>query len=457
MLGAGSADGTRLPPFIVYKGKNLWARWMQGGPAASMYTVSDSGWMEGDNFLQWFQKMFLPSVKSLTTKYPIVLFFDGHHSHLTMDLIKLARENNIHLICFPPHCTHILQPLDVSVFSPVKDVWRKILKEYQLGTCAATVTKEDFPRLISKLWEISFLPGHLRSGFLKCGLCPLRREAISSGKLSKALPHKKPSTEKGGRNNVTGESSSSSVTGESPSSDVTGESPSSDVTGESPCSDVTRESPSSDVTEESPSSDGTRKFSSSKTKVVINLTGECTVNSTVTPIRLHLRGYFSQLLQKNKLGRRHTTNKQKLKPKFYGEALTLDEFFNKISEEEEKAAEVKKAAAEKKALKRKAAEQKAAKQKKAAGTGKSTSGTRTRASEAKTPVPSPVTSSSSSEAEVSSTDDDGCCEECGGCYKDDDQATRKCWMGCDSCERWFHCSCVGLRAVPKRFWSCKFC
>ena len=78
MLGAGAADGTRLPPFIVYKGKNLWARWMQGGPAASMYTMSESGWMEGDNFLQWFQKMFLPSVKSLTMKYPVVLFFDGH-------------------------------------------------------------------------------------------------------------------------------------------------------------------------------------------------------------------------------------------------------------------------------------------------------------------------------------------------------------------------------------------
>ena len=135
MLGAGSVDGTRLPPYIVYKGKNLWARWMERGPAAAMYTVSDSGWMEGNNFLQWFEKKFLPAVKGSTEKFPAVLFFDGHHSHLTLKLIKMARDNNVHLICSPPHCSHIIQPLDVSVFSPVKDAWRKILKEYQLETC----------------------------------------------------------------------------------------------------------------------------------------------------------------------------------------------------------------------------------------------------------------------------------------------------------------------------------
>ena len=119
---------------------------------------------------------------------------------------KKRLENNVHLICFPPHCTHIIQPLDMSVFSPVKDAWRKILKEYQLETCDATVTKEDFPRLVSRLWEVTFLPTHMKSGFLKRGLCPLNREAIPSHKLSKALPHNKPSTGEGN------ESSSSQVT-----------------------------------------------------------------------------------------------------------------------------------------------------------------------------------------------------------------------------------------------------
>ena len=63
VLGAGCANGTSLPPFVVYKGENLWVRWMKGGPCGCVYTVSDSGWMETANFLQWFKNLCLPSVK----------------------------------------------------------------------------------------------------------------------------------------------------------------------------------------------------------------------------------------------------------------------------------------------------------------------------------------------------------------------------------------------------------
>lgn len=85
--------------------------------------VSDSGWMESGNFVQWFEKMFLPATKHVAKKLPVILFFDGHHSHLSIKLIELARAHNVHLFCFPPHCTHILQPLDVAVFGPVKAAW----------------------------------------------------------------------------------------------------------------------------------------------------------------------------------------------------------------------------------------------------------------------------------------------------------------------------------------------
>jgi hypothetical protein len=74
--------------------------------------------------------LLLSAVQNLTKNHPVILFFDGHHSHLTLDLIELARQ---HLICFPPQCT-------------------------QLATCAAVVDKEDFPPLLFMLWDIAFLP-----------------------------------------------------------------------------------------------------------------------------------------------------------------------------------------------------------------------------------------------------------------------------------------------------------
>ena len=154
----------------LLKGKNFWARLMIGGPAGAMFSVSDSEWMEGANFIQWFKQMFLLAVRGATVEKPVILFFNGHHLHLTIELIKTARDNNVYMICLPPYCTHVMEPLDVSVYGAVKTAWRKVLKEHQLATCAAVVTKEDFPALLLRLWELSFKPEHLKNGFVKCGL-----------------------------------------------------------------------------------------------------------------------------------------------------------------------------------------------------------------------------------------------------------------------------------------------
>ena len=39
LLRSACADGTRLPPYILYKGKHLWSRWMKGGPAGSVFCL----------------------------------------------------------------------------------------------------------------------------------------------------------------------------------------------------------------------------------------------------------------------------------------------------------------------------------------------------------------------------------------------------------------------------------
>ena len=173
-----SAAGQRLPPFILYKGKNLYQRWMTGGPAGAVYGISDSGWMDGANFVSWFQKLFLPAVSHLTASAPVYLFFDGHYSHVSLELIRVARENNVKLFCLPPNCTHVLQPLDVGVFGPVKKMWAQLLKQWKMESRAMTVSKEVFPGLILQLWERSITPTHCISGFRAYGLYPLSKDAV---------------------------------------------------------------------------------------------------------------------------------------------------------------------------------------------------------------------------------------------------------------------------------------
>lgn len=188
--GCGSASGIRLPPFVVYKGKNLYGSWTKGGAAGAQYSVSESGWMETANYESWFKKMFLPFTKHLRDSGPIILYFDGHYSHVSIKLIELSRENNVNLILLPSNTTHVLQPLDVGVYGPLKQGWKKILGHYKMKTKAANIGKEEFPKLVAELWDTTFKPEHLIGGFRESGLYPFCQTQIPSWKLSLSLPFK---------------------------------------------------------------------------------------------------------------------------------------------------------------------------------------------------------------------------------------------------------------------------
>ena len=178
VLCGGCASGERLPPFILYKGKNIYKRWIEGGPAGTLYGVTDSGWMDAPNYLSWFTKLFLPAVAHLTKTAPVFLIQDGHHSHISLELIRRARDNNIVILCLPPNTTHLLQPFDIAVFAPIKKEWKKILKQYKLETKGQKVSKEVFPSLLSKLWDSSLKPSRCRAGFRGAGLVPYSREHV---------------------------------------------------------------------------------------------------------------------------------------------------------------------------------------------------------------------------------------------------------------------------------------
>lgn len=107
--------------------------------------LSDVSNWRGSLFLLLMQ-MFIPAVQPLLTdNKKVLLFVDGHASHISLSLTHLAREKGIHLYCLPPHCTHVLQPLDVGVYGPIKKSWRTILKDHKALTMAENVTKEIFP------------------------------------------------------------------------------------------------------------------------------------------------------------------------------------------------------------------------------------------------------------------------------------------------------------------------
>ena len=88
-------------------------------------------------------------------------------------------------LCLPAHCSHLLQPLDVSVFRTAKVAWKKILKDHysQTRLKKASVRKEVFLSLIAKLYDSAFKQEQVMSGFRKCGIFPFSRTVIPKEKM----------------------------------------------------------------------------------------------------------------------------------------------------------------------------------------------------------------------------------------------------------------------------------
>ncbi|ODQ68871.1 hypothetical protein LIPSTDRAFT_7335 [Lipomyces starkeyi NRRL Y-11557] len=49
-----------------------------------------------------------------------LLICDGHDSHISGSFIAHCLQNRITLLILPPHTSHLLQPLDVAIFGPLK-------------------------------------------------------------------------------------------------------------------------------------------------------------------------------------------------------------------------------------------------------------------------------------------------------------------------------------------------
>ena len=78
------------------------------------------------------------------TSEPWLLILDGYRSHKTTDFIYLCYQNNIHLLFLPSHTSHVLQPLNLSVFSSLKSHYRTEVSHLSLLTDSSLISKQNF-------------------------------------------------------------------------------------------------------------------------------------------------------------------------------------------------------------------------------------------------------------------------------------------------------------------------
>ena len=105
---------------------------------------------------------------------------DMHGSHKQLEVAKLCREHEVELLVFPPHCIHILQPLDLSCFN--------VLNNKASISASEVIARSDVPPLIKPAWQTAFAPENIKGAFMAAGISPLiGLSAVPKDKLSPRL------------------------------------------------------------------------------------------------------------------------------------------------------------------------------------------------------------------------------------------------------------------------------
>jgi len=114
-----SPTGHFIPPLLVFPRKYMKQEMMNDSPPGSIHACHFSGWIQSEIFTQWFLH-FIKHTKP-TKQVPVILVPDGHYSHTrNLEVITLARENHVDIICLPPHNSHKMLSLNKAFMGPLK-------------------------------------------------------------------------------------------------------------------------------------------------------------------------------------------------------------------------------------------------------------------------------------------------------------------------------------------------
>jgi hypothetical protein len=184
VLASVCADGSALPPGIIYQAKNgairdTWVADITAGEHSVHVSSSPSGWTNNDIGLSWLREVFDRYTKEKCRRSYRLLILDGHGSHVTMDFIEYCHQNRILLAIFPPHSTHTLQPLDVVMFKPLSSAYSSKLAHHQQQSMGLLpIKKGDFFPLFWSAWKISFKKETILKSFKATGIWPMNADVI---------------------------------------------------------------------------------------------------------------------------------------------------------------------------------------------------------------------------------------------------------------------------------------
>ncbi|KAK1916431.1 hypothetical protein P3342_004250 [Pyrenophora teres f. teres] len=172
------AAGYAIPPFIIYKGRVHISAWYEEAlvPRNWKISVSENGWTNNALGLEWL-KHFDAHTKTRQVGVYRLLILDGHESHLNQDFKDYCLERKILTLCMPPRSSHILQPLDVVCFSPLKRKYSQRVRDLARRR-VFYINKESFIPAFKDAFFDVFTKENCQKAFKAVGLVPINAQVV---------------------------------------------------------------------------------------------------------------------------------------------------------------------------------------------------------------------------------------------------------------------------------------
>ena len=172
-----SAEGEALDPLVIFRGKSVQQQWFPNESLENFqdwyFTASENGWTSNELAVEWLTKLFIPRTQPEDKNQYRLLVLDGHGSHITDEFMYTCFKNNVYLLFLPAHTSHILQPLDLSIFSPLKTAYRKYAQRLYVKTDASPFGKSGFLSCLRLARIDALTTRNIKSGWRGGGLWPL--------------------------------------------------------------------------------------------------------------------------------------------------------------------------------------------------------------------------------------------------------------------------------------------
>ncbi|XP_044724308.1 DDE superfamily endonuclease domain-containing protein [Hirsutella rhossiliensis] len=145
--------------------------------------INQTGWTNHELGKEWLIGVFdrFTKEKARNGRDYRLLITDGHSSHVNMDFLEWCDQHRIIVAVFPPHSTHRLQPLDVSLFGPLSTAYTNQLIQWTAKTQGLIrLSKREFWSLFWNAFGSSFSAENIASGWKRTGLLPFDPEVVLS-------------------------------------------------------------------------------------------------------------------------------------------------------------------------------------------------------------------------------------------------------------------------------------